>query len=104
LDVDDMTDAAVFALENKLSDHLYNIGTGKDLTIKEFAELIQKIVDHSGEILWDDSKPDGTPRKLMNVDKMRKQGLEAKIKLEEGIRETYHWFLKNNENYKQVKL
>jgi GDP-L-fucose synthase len=104
LHVDDLAEAVTFALEHTLEENLYNIGTGKDLTIKELAELIQKIVDHSGEILWDDSKPDGTPRKLMNVDKMRKQGWEAKIKLEEGIRETYHWFLENNENYKQVKL
>jgi GDP-L-fucose synthase len=104
LHVDDLAEAVTFALEHTLEENLYNIGTGKDLTIKELAELIQKIVDHSGEILWDDSKPDGTPRKLMNVDKMRKQGWEAKIKLEEGIRETYHWFLDNQDKFKEVKM
>jgi GDP-L-fucose synthase len=104
LHVDDLAEAVTFALEHTLEENLYNIGTGKDLTIKELAELIQKIVDHSGEILWDDSKPDGTPRKLMNVDKMRKQGWEAKIKLEEGIRETYQWFLENQDKFKEVKM
>ncbi|WP_026837163.1 GDP-L-fucose synthase family protein [Gillisia sp. JM1] len=104
LHVDDMADAVVFALENKLPEHLYNIGTGKDLTIKELAETIQKVVGHKGEILWDDSKPDGTPRKLMNVDKMKTAGWKASIDLEEGIKTTYKWFLKNSENYKQIKL
>ncbi len=104
LHVDDMADAVVFALENKLPENLYNIGTGKDLTIKELAELIQKTVGHKDEIIWDDSKPDGTLRKLMNVDKMRKQGWEASTGLEDGIRRTYGWFLENSESYKQVKL
>jgi len=104
LHVDDMADAVVFALENKLPEHLYNIGTGKDLTIKELAELIQKTVGHKGEILWDSSKPDGTPRKLMNVDKMKNAGWEASTSLEEGIEATYNWFLENNGKYKQVKI
>ncbi len=104
LHVDDMADAVVFALENKLPDHLYNIGTGKDITIKELAELIQKVVGHEGEILWDSSKPDGTPRKLMNVDKMKNSGWEASTNLKEGVEATYKWFLENAGNYKQVKL
>ena len=104
LHVDDMADAVVFALENKLPEHLYNIGTGKDLTIKELAELIQKTVGHKGEILWDSSKPDGTPRKLMNVDRMKSAGWQASTSLEEGIFDTYNWFLENTDNYKQVKL
>ncbi|APG60432.1 GDP-L-fucose synthase family protein [Christiangramia salexigens] len=102
--VDDMADAVVFALENKLEENLYNIGTGKDLTIKELAELIQNIVGHEGEIIWDAEKPDGTPRKLMNVDKMKEAGWEASTQLEEGIEKTYAWFLEHSENYKQVKL
>jgi GDP-L-fucose synthase len=104
LHVDDMADAVVFALENKLPEHLYNIGAGKDLTIKELAELIQRVVRHQGEILWDSSKPDGTPRKLMNVDKMKNAGWEASTSLEEGIEKTYNWYLENNNSYKQVKL
>jgi GDP-L-fucose synthase len=104
LHVDDLADAVVFALENKLPDYLYNIGTGKDLTIKELAELIQKVVGHEGEILWDSSKPDGTPRKLMNVDKMKNAGWKASTNLEEGIQKTYQWFLNNQGKFKEVKL
>jgi len=99
-----MADAVVFALENKLPENLYNIGTGKDLTIKELAELIQKTVGHTGEIHWDDSKPDGTPRKLLNVDRMKKSGWEASTTLEKGIETTYRWFLENTSHYKQVKF
>lgn len=102
--VDDIADAVVFAMENKLPEHLYNIGTGKDLTIKELAELIKKVVGHKGEIIWDSSKPDGTPRKLMNVDKMKNAGWEASTNLEEGIQKTYHWFLNNQDKFKEVKL
>ncbi|CAM4172327.1 GDP-L-fucose synthase family protein [Gillisia limnaea] len=104
LHVDDMADAVVFALENKLPEHLYNIGTGKDLTIKELAETIQEITGHNGEIIWDNSKPDGTPRKLMDVSKMKSAGWQATTNLEDGIQKTYKWFLQNSENYKQVKL
>ncbi|KOP40058.1 GDP-L-fucose synthase [Flavobacterium sp. WLB] len=99
--VDDMAEAVVFALENELPEHLYNIGTGKDLTIKELAALVQKIVGHTGEILWDDTKPDGTPRKLMDVSKMHSMGWKHQIELEEGIQKTYTWFLENIENFKQ---
>jgi GDP-L-fucose synthase len=99
--VDDMAAAVVFALENQLPDHLYNIGTGKDLTIKELAILTQKIVGHTGEIIWDNSKPDGTPRKLMDVSKMHNLGWKHQVNLEEGIKKTYSWFLENIENFKQ---
>jgi len=104
LHVEDMADAAVFALENKMSENLYNIGTGKDLTIKRLAVLIQKIIGHKGEIVWDISKPDGTPRKLMNVDKMKNEGWIASVPLEEGIRSTYNWFLANSHNNKRMKI
>jgi len=87
-----------------LPEHLYNIGTGKDLRIKELAELIQKTVGHKGEILWDSSKPDGTPRKLMNVDKMKNAGWKASTNLEEGIKKTHQWFLENENKFKEVKL
>jgi GDP-L-fucose synthase len=91
-----------FALENKLEEHLYNVGTGTDLAIKELAETIQDIVGHEGDIQWDSSKPDGTPRKLMDVSKMNAQGWKAKIDLKEGIRDTYQWFLDNA--YREVKV
>jgi GDP-L-fucose synthase len=102
--VDDMAEAVVFALENKLPDYLYNIGTGVDLTIKELAETIQKITGHQGEIVWDSSKPDGTPRKLMDITKMHDLGWKHKIDLEEGIQMTYDWFLENVNEIKEVKM
>lgn len=102
--VDDLAEAVVYALENRLQDYLYNVGTGKDITIKELAETIQKIVGHQGKIVWDDSKPDGTPRKLMDVSKMKSEGWEYSTELEEGIQLTYNWFLDNIDNVKEVKL
>ncbi|MEZ0130264.1 GDP-L-fucose synthase family protein [Flavobacterium sp. LBUM151] len=102
--VDDMAKAVVFALENKLPDYLYNVGTGEDLTIKELAEIIQEIIGHKGEIIWDSAKPDGTPRKLMDVSKMHELGWKHQVDLKDGIQKTYDWFLENTENFKQVKL
>lgn len=102
--VDDMAAAVVFALENKLPEYLYNVGTGQDLTISELAKTIQKIVGHTGDILWDDTKPNGTPRKLMDVSKMHKLGWKHEVNLEEGIEKTYNWFLENASTFKQVKM
>jgi GDP-L-fucose synthase len=102
--VDDMAQAVVFALENTLPDYLYNVGTGEDLTIKQLAETIQKIIGHQGEIIWDSSKPDGTPRKLMDISKMHAVGWKHKVHLEEGIQKTYNWFLNNTDKFKQVKM
>ena len=96
LHVDDLGQAVLFALENKLEEHLYNVGTGVDLTIKELAGLIQSEVGHEGDILWDDSKPDGTPRKLMDSSKLSRLGWVPSISLSEGIPTTYHYFLTNN--------
>jgi GDP-L-fucose synthase len=102
--VDDMADAVVFTLENKLPEHLYNVGSGKDITIKELAETIQKVTGHQGNILWDTSKPDGTPRKLMDVSKMKEMGWEYNTELQQGVEKTYSWFLENIENIKEVKI
>lgn len=102
--VDDMAEAVVYALENELPEYLYNIGSGKDITIKELAETIQKVTGHKGTIVWDSEKPDGTPRKLMDVSKMKDLGWEFSTELKEGIEKTYSWFLKNIENIKEVKL
>ena len=104
LHVDDLAEAVCFALENKMEDNLYNIGTGVDLTIKELASLIQKVVGHENFISWDLSKPDGTPRKLMDVSKMTNAGWKAKIDLGEGIRMTYEWFLENQGRLKEVSI
>ncbi len=102
--VDDMAEAVVFALENKLPDYLYNVGTGEDLTIKHLAETIQKITGHKGDIIWDASKPDGTPRKLMDISKMHQLGWKHQVGLEEGIQKTYEWFLENTNKFKQIKM
>jgi len=102
--VDDMADAVVYALENNLPEYLYNIGTGKDITIKELAETIKKITGHQGKIIWDSSKPDGTPRKLMDVSKMKEMGWEYRTELIYGIEKTYNWFLENIDTFKKIKL
>ena len=102
--VDDMADAVVFALENKLYNHLYNIGSGNDITIGQLAVIIQNIVGHSGNIIWDQTKPDGTPKKLLDVTKIKKLGWEYSTELNEGIKKTYQWFQENIDNLKQIKL
>ena len=102
--VDDLAKATIFALDNTLPEHLYNVGTGVDITIKNLAETIQKITGHQGKIIWDSSKPDGTPRKLMDVSKMNELGWKHEVDLEEGIQKTYEWFLNNIENFKEVKI
>ena len=102
--VDDMAEAVLYALENELPEYLYNVGSGKDITIKKLAETIQKVVGHQGQIVWDTGKPDGTPRKLMDVSKMKSIGWEYSTELEEGIRKTYAWFLENIEDFKELKL
>jgi GDP-L-fucose synthase len=100
LHVDDLSQAVLFALENRLEEHLYNVGTGMDLTINELAELIQSTVGHQGEIVWDRTKPDGTPRKLMDNSKIQTQGWNSSIELEYGISKTYIWFLDNQSKLK----
>ena len=102
--VDDMAEAVVFALENKLSEYLYNVGSGKDITIKELAHIIQKVTGHKGNILWDAEKPNGTPRKLMDVSKMKNIGWEYTTELKEGIEQTYVWFLAHIKEVKEVKM
>lgn len=95
LHVDDMAKAVVFAIENELPSHLYNVGIGTDITIKKLAELVQEIVGHSGAIIWDSSKPDGTPRKLMDISKLKDLGWTAEIDLKRGIENTYKWYVSN---------
>ena len=102
--VDDMAEAVVFAMENNLPEHLYNIGTGKDIAIKDLAEIIQRIIGHKGNILWDNTKPDGTPRKLMDVSKMKELGWQYSTEIEEGIEKTYTWFLENIQEIKKLNL
>lgn len=98
LHVNDLAQAVLYAVQHKLPDNLYNVGSGKDLTIKDLALLVQQTVGHRGKIFWDSTKPDGTPRKLMDVSKMNQIGWKANISLESGIASTYNWFLNNQQN------
>ena len=102
--VDDMAEAVVYALENELPEYLYNVGSGKDITIRELAETIQNVIGHQGQIIWDAEKPDGTPRKLMDVSKMKSIGWQYSTELQEGIEKTYAWFLENIQDIKEVKI
>jgi len=88
--VDDLADACLFLMNSYDESDIVNIGTGEDCSIKELAEMIQKIVGFEGKITWDDSKPDGTPRKLLNVSKLHTLGWHHKISLEEGLKTTYN--------------
>jgi len=96
--VDDLADACLYFMEKYNAKELppfINIGTGKDISIKKLAELIRDIEKYEGKIVWDTSKPDGMPRKVVDVAIANKLGWQAKVSLEEGIKKTYMWFLKN---------
>ncbi len=93
--VDDMADACVFLLENYSGEQHVNIGTGKELTIKELADTVKNVVGYTGEIVWNKDMPDGTPRKLTDVTKLHGLGWNHKVELEEGVQLAYDWF-KNN--------
>jgi GDP-L-fucose synthase len=93
--VDDCASACLFLLQNYDSPEIINVGSGEDVTIRELAELICDIVGFDGELTWDKSKPDGTPRKLLDVSKLQKLGWKPRIPLRHGIAQAYDWFLKN---------
>ena len=93
--VDDLADACVYLMNTYSGNETVNLGTGKELTIKELTELVAKVVGYTGEILWDPSKPDGTPRKLLDVSKLERLGWKYKTGLEDGIRLSYEDFLNN---------
>ncbi len=91
----DLSNAVLFALENRLSDSIYNVGTGYDLSIKSLAKKIKKIVGYQGGIKWDLTKPDGTLRKIMSSEKLTSLGWNHKYNLDDGIKDTYKWFINN---------
>ncbi len=95
LHVDDMADACLFLMENYNGEGIVNIGVGEDLSIADLAGIVRDVVGFDGEIVYDTSKPDGTPRKLVDVGKITGLGWRAKIGLREGIAQTYQWFLDN---------
>ena len=93
--VDDLADACVFLMNNYSGNETVNLGTGKELSIKQLTELVAKVVGYTGKISWDSTKPDGTPRKLLDVSKLSSLGWHYKTELEDGIRLTYADFLNN---------
>jgi GDP-L-fucose synthase len=94
--VDDLANACLFLMKNYNEENTINIGTGKDVTILELAKTIQKIVGFEGNLIFDSSKPDGTPRKLLNVSKINNLGWKHDIDVEQGIKMTYDWVTENH--------
>lgn len=110
LHVDDMAAASIFVMEldkatyeantEPMLSHI-NVGTGVDCTIKELTETVARVVGYTGNITWDTSKPDGAPRKLMNVDRLKALGWQCSIKLEEGLNGAYNWFIANQDSFRK---
>jgi GDP-L-fucose synthase len=95
LHVDDLADAVLYLLQTYDEESILNIGWGEDVTIRELAELIVSVIDYRGELAFDTSKPDGVPRKLLDVERLRALGWRPKIPLRLGVEQTYRWFLEN---------
>lgn len=93
LHVDDLADACLFLMRHYEDEAIINVGIGEDLPIRDLAEIVRKIVGFEGEVVWDRTKPDGTPRKLLDVSKLKTLGWSPQVPLEEGIRMTYEWYL-----------
>lgn len=104
LHVDDLAEAVYFSLENSLPESLYNVGSGEEISILQLATQIKEILGFQGEITWDTSKPDGTPRKLMDSSRLKALGWKSQIGLEKGIRNTFDWFLKHLDELKELKF
>ena len=91
--VDDLADACVFLMENYEGAEFVNVGTGTDVTIRELAELVRRTTGFRGEVVWDGTKPDGTPQKLLDVSRIKALGWSASVGLEEGLKRTYDWYV-----------
>ena len=102
LHVDDLAEALLICMERYDSDEIINIGTGEDVTIKELAEMIVEVTGYKNDYEWDTSKPNGTPRKVLNVDKIKSLGWEPKISLREGLESTYEWMKNNRSNLRNI--
>ena len=102
LHVDDLAAALLICMERYDSEEIINIGTGEDITIKELAEMIVEVTGYKNDYEWDTSKPNGTPRKVLNVDKVKSLGWEPKISLREGLESTYEWMKNNRSNLRNI--
>ena len=98
---DDLADALIFLMDRYNENEIINIGYGEDLTIKDIANKVKTTINFTGEIVWNTSKPDGTPKRLLNVNKLFDMGWRPKINLENGLKSTYEWYL-NNQNKLKV--
>lgn len=94
----DVADACVFLMENYNSSDIINIGYGEDYTIKEIVEIIKDVVDYKGNIIWDTTKPNGTPKRLLDSTKLFNLGWKPKVELRQGLKDVYTWFRENNKN------
>ena len=95
LHVDDLAEALIFLMNKYTGQEIVNVGCGQDLSIKELANKVKAVTGYRGKVVWDKSKPDGTPRKLLNIERLKKLGWKPKINLDRGILDTYHWFVEN---------
>ena len=100
LDVDDLAEAAVFLMNNYDGSDIVNVGTGEDVTIAELARIVKDVTGFVGDIVFDTSKPDGTPRKLLDVTRIHELGWKHKIGLKDGLDKAYHWFEANQQNFR----
>jgi GDP-L-fucose synthase len=96
LHVDDMADAVLYLLQNYDAEPIVNIGWGEDVTIRELAELVLSVIGYRGRLVFDSEKPDGTPRKLLDVSRLKSLGWQARISLRDGIERTYRWFMEHS--------
>jgi GDP-L-fucose synthase len=97
LHVDDLANAALFLMSNYDEPGLINVGTGTDVTIRELADLIKRVTGYEGTVTFDHTKPDGTPRKLLDVHRIKALGWQPTMSLEDGVAETYRWYLTNRQ-------
>ena len=94
---DDLADAVIYLMNHYEGNQFINIGVGKDISIKELAEKIKEVVGFNGDIIFNPSKPDGTPRKLVDITRLNELGWQASISLDEGLKKAYNWFLNNTD-------
>ena len=92
LNVDDLADACLYLMDHYKGNEFFNVGYGEEVTILELAEMLKKVTGYQGEIVLDPSKPDGTPRKLTDISRLKAMGWQPKITLEEGLKQTYEWY------------
>ena len=95
LNVDDLADACLYLMDHYSGNEFFNVGSGKEITIFELAEMVKKVTGYQGKIVMDSSKPDGTPRKLTDISRLKAMGWKPKIDLEEGLKQTYEWYKTN---------